>query len=393
MAPATTNWPAVALVILAGIATALQVGKLPVAMPALQAEMGLSLVTLSWIFAIFSLLTASLGAVFGSVTRRLGLYRVAMAGLLIGVLGNLIGAFASGVALLLATRVLEGLGFLLIITSLPPLIMQLAAENDRRSAMAFWSLFLPTGSFIAMLMSGPILEAGSWRVLWVVIATCMLASLVSLAWLRRRQGPPTAKPAPLSAPDLLRLLRDPGRLVASLTFGVYAAQYMIVTGFIALILTDTFGLSAVQVGIAVAAVVGVNSAANALAGLSFRRGWRSSTLILWAGLVLMVAHLLIFALPVSPLVQVLGMLLFGMFSGLVPASLFASLPRLAPNPEAVPIMSGLLMQGSAIGQLIGPPAAAAMVGLVGGWMGAALVLLVLALTMLAGGLYLRRSGG
>lgn len=394
MAPAKTSWLAVTLVILAGIATALQVGKLPVAMPALQADMGSSLVTLSWIFAIFSLMTAGLGAVFGSFSRRLGLYGVAMTGLLIGALGNLLGAVAPDVTYLLATRVLEGMGFLLIVTSLPPLVIQHTAEHDRRSAMAFWSLFLPTGSFVAMLASGPIFEASSWRVFWVVVAACMLVSLASLAWLRGRQSPqPQAPSQPLDWGQVLAVLRAPSRLVASLTFGTYAAQYMIVTGFIALILTETLGLGAVAVGMAVAAVVGINAAANAVAGLLFRRGWRSSSLIISASLVLVVAHLLIFALPVPPVWQLLGMLLFGLVSGLIPASLFASLPRLAPNPEAVPIMSGMLMQGSAIGQLLGPPAAAAMVGLLGSWLGAALVLELLAGITLAAALYLRRSGG
>lgn len=396
MAPSKTNWPGVAIVILAGIAVALQVGKVPVAMPEIRADMGSSLITLSWIFAIFSLMTASLGTIFGSLARPLGLFRVGIAGMLICALGNVLGAFAGGAGALLATRMLEGLGFLMVLTSFPTLVLQFSSEPDRPTAMAFWSLFIPAGSFVAMVSSGPIFEISSWRVFWLLIAGVLVISAGSVAWLSKQQGrdpdPKSQKTKPASPGALLALVRNPGRLVASLTFGLYSGQYMVVTGFIALILKERLGLTAVQVGAVVAVIVLTNAGGNASAALFFRRGWRSSSLIIGVGLVLLVAHALIFALPVPPLVQLAGMLLFGYFSGLVPASLFASLPRLAPSPEALPIVSGMIMQGSAIGQLISPPAVAAVVGIVGGWIGAAVVLVLMSLSMIACAGVLRARG-
>lgn len=45
----TTHWPAIANVVLAGIAVALHVGKATIALPELQREFGRSLESLSWI--------------------------------------------------------------------------------------------------------------------------------------------------------------------------------------------------------------------------------------------------------------------------------------------------------------------------------------------------------
>ena len=67
------------------------------------------------------------------------------------------------------------------------------------------------------------------------------------------------------------------------------------------------------------------------------------------------------------------LLLAGLYSaviGLVPGALFTALPVHAPRPELVGASTGLLMQGSNIGGLIGPPVTGALVAS-GGWPAAA----------------------
>jgi MFS family permease len=56
--------------------------------------------------------------------------------------------------------------------------------------------------------------------------------------------------------------------------------------------------------------------------------------------------------------------------GVVPGALFTGLPVHSPRPELVGASTGLLMQGSNIGGLIGPPIAGALVAS-GGWPAAA----------------------
>ncbi len=391
-----TAWGAVAVLVMAGIATALQVGKVPVALPSLGQEMGSSLVTLGWIVAIFSLVTAAFGTLFGAMARRLGLFAVGLSGLLICAVSNFAGAFAQDAFALLATRVVEGLGYLMVITSLPPLVMQFANDQDRRSVLAIWSLFIPAGSFLAMASSGPILALSSWRWLWVVIGIALLGSAVSLWVLRSRQNAParaalaSTKNGGLAA--TWAVVRAPARIVAGLTFGVYAAQYMAITGFIPLLLHDRLGWGPVAVGTCVALVVLVNAGSNGLSAVFFRRGWASSSLILMAGAVLIGTHFFIFSTLVPAAVNLTAMVIFACFSGFVPASLFASLPQLAPRADMTPTVSGMLMQGSAIGQLLGPPLVAGIVGAVGGWSGAIGVLMVLTVLMLSGAWFLRRHG-
>ena len=49
--PDATAWPVLALTVGAGVAAAFQVGKVPVALPLLRAELGLDLVTAAWVLS------------------------------------------------------------------------------------------------------------------------------------------------------------------------------------------------------------------------------------------------------------------------------------------------------------------------------------------------------
>ena len=64
-----THWAAVAAVLAAGLAIALNVGKVPVALPALRAELGLTLVQAGWVSSMLTTV-AVFGAAFGRHVGR-----------------------------------------------------------------------------------------------------------------------------------------------------------------------------------------------------------------------------------------------------------------------------------------------------------------------------------
>jgi MFS family permease len=71
--------------------------------------------------------------------------------------------------------------------------------------------------------------------------------------------------------------------------------------------------------------------------------------------------------------NLLRLVLAGVYSaviGVVPGALFTGLAVHAPRPELVGASTGLLMQGSNLGGLIGPPITGALVAS-GGWPAAA----------------------
>jgi MFS transporter, CP family, cyanate transporter len=78
----------------------------------------------------------------------------------------------------------------------------------------------------------------------------------------------------------------------------------------------------------------------------------------------------------------------GAAGGLVPASIFTAIPRIAPAAERSTTM-GIVVQASHLGQLLGPPTVALVAATVGGWHASPLVLVPVAAIGLAAALTLQ----
>ncbi|TWA22004.1 hypothetical protein FB004_108299 [Sinorhizobium medicae] len=65
-------WPRILLVVGAGVVSAFQVGKAPVALAAIQEDLALSLAAASWLISAFAILGALTGAPIGLAADRVG---------------------------------------------------------------------------------------------------------------------------------------------------------------------------------------------------------------------------------------------------------------------------------------------------------------------------------
>ena len=128
------------IVILAGVAAALYVGKLPPAIPALQAELGLTFVQAGFLLSLVQLASMALGLVAGLMAEGLGLRRCVIGGLWLLALAGLAGGFAQSAAGLLALRAVEGVGVLLVTVPAPSLIRRsLPPSQLTRMPGAAWA--------------------------------------------------------------------------------------------------------------------------------------------------------------------------------------------------------------------------------------------------------------
>src|SRR3954452_19329718 len=117
--PITTSFPLALFLLLGGVISAAQLGKAFVAMPLIQAEMSLGIAIVSFIIATFATLGAALGLGIGLLLRRIGARRSLIGGMIIMAAGSLLGAAAQGPALLIASRIIEGVGFLGAVIVIP----------------------------------------------------------------------------------------------------------------------------------------------------------------------------------------------------------------------------------------------------------------------------------
>ena len=133
-----THWPRVWAAFLAGCIGAFQIGKTFASLPTIIAELGLSLFQAGLILSLFSLIAAFAGAGLGLLSDRIGHLHTALAGLVTSAGGSFLGATASGIDMLLISRLIEGFGFIITIVALPSLISRSAIDAQRPLVMGIW---------------------------------------------------------------------------------------------------------------------------------------------------------------------------------------------------------------------------------------------------------------
>lgn len=372
--PHRTRWGAVAVLIAAGIVGALQVGKATIAVPLLQDDLGISLVFASWILGAYGMLGALLGLPAGAAASLFSPKKTVIAGLAIAGLASLAGERAPNGVFLLATRVVEGVGFLAIVLSAPRLLRVVAAPDDVPFTLALWGAYMPTGSAV-MMLAGPAMAAhGGWQALWHYNGIVALVYAAMLFGIKLPEPASEKAPASHLSETARTLVSSPGLLLLGAMFGIYTFQYAALAGLLPTLLIERGGLSIGAAGLVSAAAVVANVIGNLSAGILVRRGVPFWLVAAVAITFVSIATAGVFAAgaPVL-LVATLAAASLGV-SGLIPASIFSITPRFAPSPALMALGLGLLIQTSNVGNLLGAATLAAFVERFG-WSKAPLVFL------------------
>ena len=361
------------LVVLAGGVAALQVGKLPPALPALQAELGLTLVQSGFLLSMVQLAGMSLAVFMGLLADGMGLKRSMVRGLCLLALASGLGAFATSVPALLVLRAIEGLGFLLVALPAPALIRRLVPVAQLPGMLGVWGAYMPTGTALALLVGPIFIPAWGWNAWWGLFAGVSLAMAAAL--LRVVPADPVAaQPGQAHGPGvgawqrLRSTLGARGPWLVALTFGMYSGQWLAVVGFLPSIYAAA-GVSGALLGVLTALAAAVNIAGNMASGRLLQRGWSPRT-TLWLGFGAMALGSTVAFAAITegwPWLRFVGVLLFSGMGGLVPGKLFSLAVRLAPGEQQVATTVGWVQQLSALGQFVGPPVVAALAASAGGW--------------------------
>ena len=355
-------------VVIVGIVSAFHVGKLPPAIPVLARELGVTLVQGGFLLAVIQMAGMLLGALAGLMADRLGPRRVMVVGLLLLATGSGVGSAADSPQVLLLTRALEGLGFLLTVLPAPGLIRRQLQDIARlNKALGYWGAYMPVGA-ATLLLLGPIAYASmGWRAVWAALALLSLACAWGV-WRWIPSDPLTqAGAARLGLwPRFAQTLSSAGPWLVAFGFLMYSGQWLAVVGFLPTIYTEA-GWSPAWVGALSALAAGVNLVGNIGAGRCLARGVQPQTLLIWGFGTMAMGAVLTFTDMGSPSLQYGAVLLFSAVGGVIPGTLFAMSVRLAPSPHTVSTTVGWVQQLSALGQFTGPPMVAWLAARAGGW--------------------------
>lgn len=364
--PAVTRWPLVVLLCGVGVVCSFMIGKVPPALPDMRMELGFGLVLSGWIISIFNLLAVTAGITFGALADRIGYRRTVVLGLSMGGCASLLGALTSDPALLMLTRIVEGAGFVMSVTTVPVLLMRVALPSHHRLVFGLWGAYFPTGLATIMAIAPLALALMGWRGLWVVNGAALLMAAVAIQMLIPPPPPGMVRPRP-GLSGLVQVLTGRGTLLLAACFGTYAGQFLTVFGFLPLWLVEERGYTAGTAALLTALAVTLNAGGNISGGWLLQRGVARSHVIIGVSAVMGASVLGIYSPLLPDAARYLCVLAFSTASGMIPASLFSAVPRHIPSPVLVGAANGFLVQGSNTGQMIWPPTVAALVAWQGTW--------------------------
>src|SRR6266567_3107226 len=139
-----------------------------VALPAIGRNLHVGFQALQWTVTSYTLTLASLILLAGSLSDRWGRRRVFLAGLGWFTVASVLCAAAPGIGWLIAARAVQGIGGALMTPASLAIIEAAFRPGDRTRAIGTWAGFTGVSAAIAPFLGGWLLEAGSWRAIFLI---------------------------------------------------------------------------------------------------------------------------------------------------------------------------------------------------------------------------------
>lgn len=360
-----TSWPAIWILFLSGCTLALHVGKFPAALPLLVDEFNMSLAQAGNLVSIYAVLIACGGLLCGMFVARIGYVFFAAMGVGLCLFSSFAGAFSNTVPMLMLSRALEGLGWVMGVVAIPVIMSTLCTDRDRPVVMGLWGAFMAVGSGAMLLLAPQLQIVGGWRLSWSV-AGCLSgvgATAILIVCHHHRDGLKELQPVRVPVRTIQTLsarinsvttdLRTGGSVAIFVCFLCYTFQYVSVTSFLPTLLVQDSVMSLPLASRWTALILIPNAIGNISAGWLINHGFKRSSILIIAALLLGVCSLVVLAIP-DTTVRMLAALLMTGVGGVIPGTLFSTAALVASNAAGVGVVIGFMLTGAGIGQLFGP---------------------------------------
>ncbi|MBO9153620.1 MFS transporter [Chitinophaga sp. GCM10012297] len=174
-------------VVLASAMAFIDSTALNVVLPSLQQDLDASGAELFWILNAYLLMLAALILVGGTLGDRLGRKKVFMAGIFIFILGSTACGLAGSAELLIAFRIVQGIGGALMIPGSLSLLSSSIHEKERGKAIGTWSAVTTLVTMGGPVLGGALADAGLWRYIFFINVPIGIIALL-LLWKKVKEN-------------------------------------------------------------------------------------------------------------------------------------------------------------------------------------------------------------
>jgi EmrB/QacA subfamily drug resistance transporter len=151
-----------------------------VALPRIEQDLGFNPASLTWVLNAFGLAFGGLLLLGGRLGDMIGQVRAFRIGLVVFVLASLLGGLAQSPAILVAARLLQGVGAALAGPSVLALVIVMARdEKEQARGMSLFIAISTVGASAGMILGGALTELLSWR--WSLLVNVPVGVSVVIA--------------------------------------------------------------------------------------------------------------------------------------------------------------------------------------------------------------------
>ena len=212
-------------------------------LPDLEQAFGASVRAVSWVAIAYLLVIAATLPVFGRLGDMFGRKRLYCGGFAVFVAGSALCGLAPNLGLLIAARIVQGLGATLIQANSVAIVVAAAGARRRGQALGVQSAAQAIGLGLGPVLGGAIIVALGWRwVFWINVPVGIVGVLLGLAFLPStapaRRDRFDGAGAALLVPALAAILFALNRLGSTTTHvalvaGVALAGFVLLGAFVA----------------------------------------------------------------------------------------------------------------------------------------------------------------
>lgn len=161
-------------------AVAIDITAINVAIPAIQKSFNTDVDTIQWLVNGYILSFGVLMVTFGRLADIYGRKKIFYLGLLIFGLSSLAGALSTSAAMIIASRVTQGVGGAMIWPCVIGILYSSVSEDNKSLAGGVMLTVAGFGNAAGPLIGGALTEFASWRwVLFVNVPVCIIAGLIT----------------------------------------------------------------------------------------------------------------------------------------------------------------------------------------------------------------------
>ncbi|HEY8581342.1 MAG TPA: MFS transporter [Capillimicrobium sp.] len=176
---ATSPWIVLVLVCLAQFMVVLDVTIVNVAMPSIQADLGMSESDLQWIINAYTLVFGGFLLLGGRAADLFGRQKLFLAGVALFATASAINGLATSSEMLIAGRALQGLGGALVSPAALSIVIHTFPEgSERTKALGVWSAIAAGGGAVGLLLGGVLTDLLTWEWTFFVNVPVGLAAFI-----------------------------------------------------------------------------------------------------------------------------------------------------------------------------------------------------------------------